>query len=268
VDAGDYRVMHWHSAMDGPWSPEAERRFREGGFDGLMLVPDAQWHPPSLAFLHDLPGLRMLNYTGKVTDDLDAFRVDTLEDLTLVTGARRKLPDVTQPHLRRLCLTDRPGLEVAARWPALAALRLGTWRGTDLELLAGAKDLSKVHIEGRRQAGSLAGIDSCPAVETLIMINYSVRDTTSLRGLRRLTEARLMATRPTPPHHLVDLSDLAGPSLATLWISNAGEIRGVEALAGPAGLRQVRLLECRLRAEARQILAELPRRVTVEVLDR
>jgi len=152
-----FRVMQWHSAMDGPWSAEAERRFRERDYDGLVVVPSKAWTPPDLDFVRELEGLRLFRFSGKVRDDLAVFEVPGLEVLTLVTGSRRAVPEVVQPALSALLLGDRPGLAVAARWPALATLRVGGWKGRDLRLLAGAGGLTGAYLEGQRQQGTLDG---------------------------------------------------------------------------------------------------------------
>jgi hypothetical protein len=259
-------VLQWNSSFDGPWSREAVRRYREGGFDGLSLAAGGGWTPVDLDFVTELPGLRMLDVQAKVRNDLAPFHVTTLEDLTLVTGSRLAVPDMVQPALRRLCLTERPGLEIAARWPELDWFRLGTWRGTDLRMLDGAAWLSTVSIEGRRQAGSLEGVETCGALENLTVINYSVRDTELLRALDNLVEVKLLAARPTGPHGRIDVADLPGDRLAKLWIANATELSNIETLAGLPALRELRLIECGLTGSDQRVLAALPRRVQVRIV--
>lgn len=100
--------MHWHSEMDGPWTPEAAQKFRENGYDGLSVLAGREWTPQNLDFLLELPGLRSLDVTGKVREDRAAFRIASLEDLTLITGSELPIPDEPQPRLARLCLVDRP----------------------------------------------------------------------------------------------------------------------------------------------------------------
>jgi hypothetical protein len=262
-----YHVMRWHSAMDGPWSAEASRRFQQQEFDGLVIVPSAEWKPRDLAFLADLDGLRSFSFTGRLRNDVDAFQVATLEDLTLVTGSKVTVPDdAQQVHLTRLCLTDRPGLAVDQHWPRLEWLRVGTWKATDLRFLEGASNLRHVHLEGRRQQGELEGVQGCTKIESLTMINYSIMDTAPLRGLDALAEVKLMAAKPTASHGRLDLADIASPSLSKLWISNASELRNLESLRDRPVLREVRLIGCPLSDADSQALSSLPRRVNVQLV--
>lgn len=254
----NYRVLQWNGSFDGPWSDNAENRYREGGFDGLILSPSKTWVPPDLEFLHRLHGLRFFSLRARVKKDVAAFEILTLEELALVTGSQMRIPDTKQPALRRLTLTDRPGVAVAAHWPALDSFRLGTWRGTNLRILEGAKKLVRLHVEGRRQAGTLDGLKECESLEELVTVNYSVQDTGPLRSLNSLVELKLMAAHPTAGHGRIDFTDIRRSRLRKLWISNAGNIQNVEALAGISSLRELRLVDCRLSSEDREFLRALP----------
>jgi hypothetical protein len=259
-------VLQWNSAFDGPWSAESVRKYREGGFDGLVLSPSADWAPSDLDFLAELTGLRLFSLRSKLRRDLAAFHIDTLEDLTLVTGSRLPVPNAVQPELRRLCVTDRPGLEIDPRWPMLEWFRLGTWRGTDCQILSGAERLATVHIEGRRQSGTLEGIEECQSLENLTTINYSIGDTAPLRALNNLVEVKLLAAHPTPSHGRVDVSDVAGGSLSKLWIANAPALSGIESLSENPMLREVRLIDCGLAESDQRVLDALPKWVEVRIV--
>ncbi|MFF4573524.1 hypothetical protein [Streptomyces sp. NPDC001410] len=267
MSTDEFKVMRWHGGFDGPWGEAAVERYRRGGFDGLSLVPGADWAPRSLEFVRDLPGLRYLSLTARVSDDLEAFRIEGLEDLTLVTGSRRRVPETVQPRLRALCLTDRPGVDVASRFPRLERLRVGTWRGTDLEMICGAEHLTSVYLEGRRQTGTLAGAESCPAVEEFVSINYSVADSLPLRSLNGLREVKLLAASPTAPHGIIRFSDIASPNLVKVWISNPTVLEGFDILKELPRLREVRLVECRLSDAELQALNSLSGKVDVRIVD-
>ncbi|WP_433920731.1 hypothetical protein OIE50_50375 [Streptomyces canus] len=267
MSSGEFKIMRWNVGFDGPWGVSAVERYRNGGFDGLSLTSAPDWNPESLGFIRELPGLRYFNLRAKISDDLDAFRVDTLEDLSLVTGSRRKIPNAVLSNLRSLCLTDRPGIEVASRFPRLERLRVGAWKGSDLEMIREGKHLVSVYLEGRRQAGSLAGIESCTAVEEFVSINYSITDSLPLRSLGGLREVKLLAASPTAPHGIIRFSDIASSSLGKVWISNASVLEGFEILKELPRLREVRLIECRLGGTELQELNTLSRRVDVRVID-
>lgn len=246
MNSGECKILQWDGAFDGAWSGDAAAKYRREGFDGLSLTAGAREKLRDLGFLQDLPGLRYLDVLAKVTDDLDAFRIGTLEELTLATGSRRKVPEVIQERLRALCLTDRPGIAVRDKWPILERFRLGAWRGSDLELLRGAEYLSSVHLEGRRQEGTLAGIDGCVSLTEFTSINYAVEDSAPLRHLGGLRTVKLMAAPPGPPHRRILFSDLAGDKLEKIWISNADELIDVGVLRSLPRLREVRLIHCRI----------------------
>lgn len=261
-----YKVLQWSGGFDGPWEAGAADRYRKGEFDGLSLSSGAEWAPADLEFLRELPGLRYLDVNAKVPNDLAAFHLDGLEDLTLVTGSRRAVPDVLQPSLRRLCLTDRPGIAVAERWPALERLRLGGWRGSDLEFLRGSERLSSVHLEGRRQHGRLDGIETCRSLVEFTSINYSIEDSAPLRQLQGMREVKLMAAPPTQPHRRISGADLAAASLEKIWISNADRLNDIDVLSALPRLRNLRLVRCHVTAEDTRALAAFPT-TKVEVID-
>ncbi|TCN41119.1 hypothetical protein EV644_105405 [Kribbella orskensis] len=70
-----YRVLQWDGGFDCLWSSSGGARYRGEGFDGLSLTPGTDWMPGDLEFLDDLPGLRYLDVSAKLSNDLEAFRV-------------------------------------------------------------------------------------------------------------------------------------------------------------------------------------------------
>ncbi len=264
---GEYRVMHWYSDMDGPWSPEASQRFQEQGFDGLAVIPSQEWVPRNLDFLRELAGLRSFSYTGRLTQDLTAFELESLEDLTLVTGSKLPVPNTPQTNLVRLVATDRPGLVVSPRWSNLLSLRIGGWRGHDLFGLDRAARLTHLHLEARRQKGSIEGIQRCASLESLVLVNYSIASAAPLRGLHSLTEIKLLAAEPTSAHDLIDLSALAAPKLSKIWISNAAILQNIDSLKWHSSLRELRLIGCRLSDSDMTSISSPPRRVTVQIVN-
>jgi hypothetical protein len=260
-----FKIMQWNGSFDGPWSEDAERKYREGGYNGLSIAGSSDWNPANLDFVLSLDEIRSFNVRAQVQQDLAAFMVPSLEELTLATGSKRKVPDTTQDELRRLVVTNRPGLEVAAHWPALESLRIGSWRGDDLRFLERASQLRSFYSEGRRQSGTLEGIEECQSLRELVSVNYSISQTRPLRELEMLSEVRLMAAPPTRPHGIVDLVDLVGPELKKLWISNASGFQNTDALTGAEKLREVRLIKCNLAESDMLVLGALPNRVRVDI---
>jgi len=267
VAGGVFKVLQWSGDFDGAWADGGVERYRREGFNGLDLTPGGEWTPADLEFLEELEGLRFLEVRGKVPDDLVAFRHEELEELTLATGSRRRVPEVVRPQLKALCLADRPGVEVAQRWPNLERIRIGGWRGIDLGQVVGAARLSRVYLEGRRQQGTLRGVETCTSLTELISINYSIEDTAPLTGLDNLREVRLMAASPTPSHGRVSFADLAGPDLRRIWISNARNLLDFDALRSLPRLRELRLIECAVGAPDAELLTSLPASVDIRIID-
>lgn len=264
-----FHIMHWNLAFDGPWSPEADARYREGGHDGLYLTPGPKESTPrDLDFILALDGLRSLNITSRIQRDEAAFRVLTLEKLVLATGSRRPvLPETRQTAMRQLLLTWRKNLDLAVHWPAVEWFRLDFHPGEDLRWMGQAEDLRHLDLWGRRQRGCLEGIQGCSSLSTLIMTNFAVDATSPMSELTKLRKVRLGSRPPGPPHRLVDLQDLASAALEELWVSDAQVLRGVHTLAGHQRLREVHFTHCPLSEADRRVLAGLPRRVQVRLID-
>jgi hypothetical protein len=262
----ELKIMSWDSFTDGPWSMASENNFKNGGFDGLTLTPRRGEIFSDLNFLHRLKGIRHFSLNAQTKDDTAAFLVDTLEELTLLTGARNSIPRSTQARLRQLYILDRPSLAIQNNWPELRIIRLGTFSGVDLKVLEGARKLSNVHIDARRQSGTLEGIELCTQITELALVNYSTRDTQPLQNLDNLIQLKLMAAAPTAPHGTINFKDLPGKSLNKIWISNASRLTNLDALAEFPKLREVRLIDCQLDENNRQNINALPRPDRVDIV--
>ena len=250
--------MQWSGSFDGPWSGEARSRYLDGGYDGLSVSAGQEWRQNELRFLEGLTGLRYLSLNVRLKNDLRAFLVPSLEELVLNTACGLALPEGIQPSVRRVVIPDRPGLDVGRRWPEIESLRIGAWKGVSLEFLEESRKLSKLYLEGERQAGGLAGLEACSTLRELRSANYAISDTAPLRGLRNLISVDMMAARPTGPHGRIDLADLSGSNLRRLWISNAPQIRHVEALLEIPTIREIRLIDCGLDGPQRRVLESMP----------
>jgi hypothetical protein len=90
---------------------------------GLSLT-NALEAMPDLEFPHTLAGLRVLRVQVRVKDDRSAFLIPSLEEFSLVTGSRVRLPDAVQPSLRNLVMAYRSAIELVSRWPQLQSFRL------------------------------------------------------------------------------------------------------------------------------------------------
>jgi hypothetical protein len=211
--------------------------------------------------------LELFSLTASLKNDKAAFEIETIRNLTLVTGSKAAVPSTPQFEMERVCLTDRPGLDIGQKWPNVSWLRIGKWGSHNLGSLERANLLEEVYIEAKRQAGGLEGIETLSQLRVLKTINYSVQSLAPLSSLELLQEVRLMSARPSPPHEPFDLSALRSPMLQRLWVSNCPNFLHLEALAELPRLREVRFVDCQLSAADRDLLATLPSRVSVQLVN-
>lgn len=192
-----------------PWSAGDTRMYVDGGYNGV-LYDFLGFVRPDLEFLHDLPGLRYVEITGRVRDDTAVFRLPLLEELSLSTGCRRKMDLRGLPRLKRLGLThSRRGLETISAVTGLEDLFMNSWKEPDLCLLAGAPKLRRLSLEGRDGELSLHGLEGCLHLRLLELHRFRYRSFAPLRGLRRLEEVLISGDVRQPDASFVDLSDLA-----------------------------------------------------------
>ena len=209
-----------------------------------------------------------MNITSRIQRDEAAFRVGTLEELTLATGSKRPVPpDTWQPSMRSLLLTWRTGIEVSRFWAALESLRVDFHAGDNCRWLGEAGTLREFELHSRKQAGSLDGIEAAVALQSLRVINYALSGTAPLRPLSQLRVVSLLSAPPGPPHQLIDLADLADAPLEAIWVSDAAHLHGIATLAAHSRLRDVRLIRCRLSPSDHAVLADLPHQNRVTLID-
>src|SRR4029453_12350507 len=92
------------------WTGGETERYLEGAYDAVHIRFGRDVLTGfSLGFLGELPELAGLSVDGPLSNDLRAFDVDTLTDLSLVTYCK-KPPLLEQvPRLRTLALCERQG---------------------------------------------------------------------------------------------------------------------------------------------------------------
>lgn len=263
------KYLNWSLDFDGPWDAAAESRLHAGGYTGLKLYGrDAP--PANLDFVQQLSNLRGLYVHARVSNDTAAFHVPTLEKLTLVTGSKRRVPaDTAQANLREMCLQWRPGIDDLGRcWPAVEWLRIDH-TPPDLTWLGHAEALEYLELGGRRRPdrSRLEGVEQCPQLQTLKLVNFAVKNTAPLAALTRLRKVRMLARMPGIGHETIDLSDLSESPVEEVWLSQAESLRALASLSSLARLREFRLMDSPLSETERMFLTSLPRRVTVELVD-
>lgn len=262
--------MLW-SSDDGPWGEEALGRFVSGGYNGLSLNLPPRPALEDLRFLDDVPGLRFLRVNTKVGDDTAVFSLSGLDSLTLLTGSRRPLPSEPSPGLRRLVLTDRPGIDTIGReprWPDLVDLQVGMFHREDLGWLTSSPALETLRLEARGQTLELSGLREVPSLRKLVLINAGVNGLEPLADLRHLESLDLMATARGANHGVLDLDSLVGAPIQRLWIAHADGLRHLESLLSVPTLRHCRLIACNLTASDGEVLTRLGARCRLEVEDR
>lgn len=183
----DYHVLS-KGPLDGPWDLAALRqRFVEGGFDGLNLWFMSPAAFKNLDFLADYNDLQYLEVTGKLNNDVAAFRLPALKELVLLTKSTRPIPGFASPDLVRLGFDDRPGKELVAGLRSLRELLVWRWRGTDLRFLGSPPPpVQLLRIDGMRQIVTLHGLEECWTLTELEVRESRVESLAPLRGLENI----------------------------------------------------------------------------------
>lgn len=238
----DFRVLS-HGPADGPWDlPQLQQRFAEGGFNGLNV---RFIHPATfknLDFLLGLGGLQYLEVTGRIRNDVAAFEVPELRELSLATRSPRPIPGFESASLTRLGIDDRDGKDHIAALKNLQELAIWLWKGQNLAFLHDAElPLRKLHLEGKKQVATLDGIAGCRNLAKVQAREARIKSLEPLSGLTALRSVRILPGS-TKGEACLDLSDLTRlQGLEELHLVYAGAVRSLRPLLALPALRDVRL---------------------------
>lgn len=239
----DFRVLS-HGPADGPWDlPQLQQRFAEGGFNGLNI---RFIHPAafkSLDFLLSLEGLQYLEVNGRIRNDVAAFELPELRELTLATRSPRPIPGFASSSLTRLGIDDRDGKDHIATLESLQELAIWLWKGQNLTFLHDAElPLRKLRLEGMKQVAALDGIASCRNLAEVEVREARIESLKPLSGLTALRSVRILPGYRAKGEACLDLSDLTRlKGLEELRLVYAGAIRSLRPLLDLPALRDVRL---------------------------
>lgn len=239
----DFRVLS-HGPADGPWDlPQLQQRFAEGGFNGLNI---RFIHPAafkSLDFLLGMEGLQYLEVNGRIRNDLAAFELPELRELTLATRSPRPIPGFASSSLTRLGIDDRDGKDHIATLERLQELAIWLWKGPDLTFLDDVElPLRKLRLEGKKQLAALDGIAGCRNLAEVEVREARIESLEPLSGLTDLRSLRILSGYRAKGETCLDLSDLTSlKGLEVLNVCDAGAIRSLRPLRDLPALRDVRL---------------------------
>lgn len=239
----DFRVLS-HSPADGPWDlPQLQQRFADGGFNGLNI---RFIHPAafkSLDFLVGLEGLQYLEVNGRIRNDVAAFELPELRELTLATRSPRPIPEFASSSLTRLGIDDRDGKDNIATLEGLQELAIWLWKGRNLAFLHGAElPLRKLRLEGKKQVAALDGIAGCRNLAEVEVREARIESLEPLSGLTALRSVRVLSGYRAKGEACLDLSNLTRlKGLEELHLCDAGAIRSLRPLLDLPALRDVRL---------------------------
>jgi hypothetical protein len=233
-------------------------------YSGVYLKVERGFKLDDVQFLEDFPDLRYVELQGKVTDDSWAFRLPETREIILLTRCLVKIPDLAGSKLQRVAIDSRPGLESLAQLTRLGDLTIWLWRGTDFTFLGEQQNLRKLHIEAKRQVTSLDGLDGCPGLEEVELLDVRVTSLAPLgaaSGLRRLW---ILGWHTMSQPVTLYLGDLAGlQELEEIRINHAGHVQSLQPLATFHSLNDFRLRNTEVLDGDLSILSELSKRATV-----
>ncbi|WP_433372248.1 hypothetical protein ACQPZX_49080 [Actinoplanes sp. CA-142083] len=263
-DHRHYRTLHWTPDMDGAWSDDAARRYIAGGYEGVNYrIPRGTTHA-SLDFALSLPGLRYLSVHGKVADDSAVNQIGSLESLTLLTRSKVPLAVDQLHHLEFLGVTARKDLGSMQDLIGLQRLVIAGWQGADLTFLGTKPALESLRLDGRPGRLALDGIEQCPTLRELEVLDYRLPTLTPLRTLTALERILLSGPRRLPPDNDLNLDDLtAMRHLRSLRLINAGTIRSLHPLRRLPSLRDLSLNNVAIDDGDLGVLFALPSHVEV-----
>jgi hypothetical protein len=264
-----WREYKFWQVNDRLWTDADTESYASGGCDGVKYRarrPVAR--KASLDFLRSLRGLRAADIEGRFPDDTPAFDVATLETLMLHTKCAAPL-DLTHLHaLIELGVDHRPNLEAIRGWAALTGLEVWDWEGDDLRFLGSKPALKSLRLEGiKSSAGSLTGIEDCPALEELTVLDTRLVGLEPLRALSALRRVHITQSAPSDGVPW-DLSALArSGDLTWLTLTFCGPVASVRPLLEMRALRDVRLRGTTIVDGDIQPLIDLPTEVVVGPFD-
>lgn len=260
----DFRVLS-RGPGDGPWDlPRLQQRFAEGGFNGLNI---RFIHPAafkSLDFLLGLEGLQYLEVTGRIRNDVAAFQLPELRELSLATRSPRPVPGFASSSLTFLGIDDRDGKDHIAALEGIQELAIWLWKGQNLAFLDDAElPLTTLRLEGRKQVAALDGIAGCRKLVEVQVREARIESLEPLSGLTALRSVRVLPG-PTKGEACLDLSHLTGlQGLEELHLVRAGAIRSLRPLLDLPALRDVRLRDTEILDGDLSPLTALSARATV-----
>jgi hypothetical protein len=264
-----WRQYKFWQVNDRLWTDADTAGYASSGCDGVKYRarrPVAI--KASLDFLHNLQGLRAADIEGRFPDDTPAFGVSTLETLMLHTKCAAPLDLTHFPDLVELGVDHRPNLEAIRGAASLTGLEVWGREGGDLRFLGPKPALKSLRLEGTKNSvGALAGIEDCPALEELTVLDTRLEGIEPLRALRALR--RLHITQRGPSEGTPwDLSALTSSGdLTWLTLTFCGPVESVRPLRQLPALRDVRLRGTTIVDGDIQPLIDLPPEVVVGPFD-
>jgi hypothetical protein len=203
-----------------------------GGHDGVYLRVARSAKLRNLELLRDLPGLRYVEVLGPVVDDTAAFLISGVREVCLLTRCKKPLPDLSGSTVSTIGVDSRPGLEQVAT-VSLDALTMWGWRGTDFTFLGDQPHLRRLNVEATRQVVSLDGLQRCPQLEYVELLDLRVTGLAPLAQAGRLQHLWIIGDPRITDEVTLDLAHLADlPELTQLRISFGGTIVTLAPLTG------------------------------------
>jgi hypothetical protein len=216
--------------------------YTAGSYSGLVLQVERGAKLKDVEFLNRLPNLRYLEISGSVRDDSRAFQLPELQELVLLTRSKAPVPNLVRSNLRRVGIDSQRDLRELSRLDDLTDLSLWLWAGSDFTFLGRKPKLRKLRVEGAKQIASLAGLDGCPNLEEVELVDLRVRSLAPLADAQALKRLWILGRPEMPEWTTLDLADLSQlHELVELRVTNAGAVRSVQPLAGFRNLRDFRI---------------------------
>lgn len=225
--------------VHGPWKPHYARAYASSGRDGIDVT-----RVSSVAFVKDVPALRALRLSSRITNDSAALANPSLRHVDMWTRSKAPLDFSQTPNMVVAAFEWRPGVVGLDSCEQLEMVQLYTWDGSGFRWLGEASPLLDLYVdaEGAGDECTLDGLESAQRLRSLNFGHLSrLRDADRLAGLRGL-QTLVLSWRDGAPRQHLDLSFLQGlTELRELQLHGPVDVASLTILDQLESLRRVML---------------------------
>lgn len=225
--------------VQGPWKPHYAQAYARSGRDGIDVTRIS-----SAAFVKDVPALKALRLTSRITNDAAALANPSLVHVDLCTRSKAPLDFTQTPNMAVAAFEWRPDVVGLDSCEQLEMVQLYTWDGSGFRWLGKASPLLDLYV-GAQGAGDECTLDGLENAQRLRSLNFGhlsrLCDADRLAGLHGL-QTLVLGWRDGAARQPLDLSFLQGlTELRELQLHGPVDVASLTILDELDSLRRVML---------------------------